>query len=213
MKFCVIGLGRLGYQLAVSLSENGMDVMGVDARESIIASIRDQITQAVCIEIVDEASLRSIGVDEMDVVVVSMGEDFAQSILITALLKKQLKVPRVIARAIHEVHKDILTLIGADQVVLPEKEVGIRLADALSSPFTELFRMTDEFSISQMRTPLSFIGNTIKDLKLFEEYNVRCLAIKKDDMIYPIDPNHIVEEGDKLIFCGTNEDLARIAKL
>jgi len=213
MKFCIIGLGRFGYQLAVSLAENGMDVMGVDENESIIASIRDQITQGVCIEIMDEASLRSIGVDEMDVVIVSMGEDFAQSILITAILKKRLKVERVIARAIHEVHKEILTLIGADHVVLPEKEIGIKLADTLSSPFTDIIRMSHDFSINQMRAPLSFIGNTIRDLRLFEEYNIHCIAIKKDERIYAIDPDHIVTEGDKLIFAGNNDDLTQLAKL
>ena len=90
MKFCVIGLGRLGYQVAVTLAENGMEVMAVDSNEGIVASIRDKVTQAICMRVTDEASMRSIGVDEMDTVIVAMGENFAQSILITALIKKKL---------------------------------------------------------------------------------------------------------------------------
>ena len=130
MKFGIIGLGRLGYHLATTLAENGMEVLGVDSNESIIASIRDNITQAICMRVTDEVSLQSIGIDQMDTVIVAMGENFAQSILVTALLKKRLAIPRVITRAVSDIHKEILILVGADQVVLPEKEVGIHLADA-----------------------------------------------------------------------------------
>ena len=111
MKFCVIGLGRLGYQLATGLAENGMEVMAVDSNESIIASIRDKVTQAICLRVTDEESLRNIGVEEMDTVIVATGENFAQSILITALLKKRLNMPKVITRAIDDLHKDILKLV------------------------------------------------------------------------------------------------------
>src|SRR5258706_11709393 len=104
MKFCVIGLGRFGYQVATVLAENGMEVIAVDSNESIVASIRDLVTQAVCMRVTDEASLRSIGAEEMDTVIVATGENFAQSILITALLKKRLNVPHVIARAINDIH-------------------------------------------------------------------------------------------------------------
>src|SRR5256885_2026701 len=103
MKFCVIGLGRFGYQVATGLAEHGMEVMAVDSNEAIVASIRDQVTHAVCMLVVDEVSLRSIGIDEMDTVIVATGENFAQAILITALLKKRLHVPHVIARAINEI--------------------------------------------------------------------------------------------------------------
>ena len=137
MKFCVIGLGRFGYQVATTLAENGMEVMGVDSNELIIASIRDQITQAICIQVSDAVSLRSIGVEEIDTIIVAMGENFAQSILITALLKKRLSIPLVITRAINEIHKEILLLIGADRVVLPEQEIGTKLAYNLSLPFAK----------------------------------------------------------------------------
>ena len=161
MKFCVIGLGRFGYQLAETLSENGMEVIAIDSNEDIVESIKDKVTHAICMRVTNEESLRNIGVEEMDTVIVATGENFAQTILITALLKKRLHVPYVIARAIDDIHKEILTLIGADRVILPEKEIGIRLADSLSSPFTDLVRLTKDFSISQIIAPSSFVGKNL----------------------------------------------------
>ena len=214
MKFCVIGLGRLGYQLATVLADNGMEVMAIDSNESIVASIRDQVTQAICMRVTDEASLRSIGIEEMDTVIVAMGENFAQSILITALLKKRLAIPNVIARAINEIHKDILKLVGADRIVLPEKEVGTRLADTLSSPFTDLTRLNKEFSISKIRAPQPFIGHTAESLGIFKNYNVHCIGIEESvDHITPIGADHIIQENDRLIVAGKNSDLEKLAKL
>lgn len=213
MKFCVIGLGRFGYQVATVLAENGMEVMAIDSNESIVSSIRDHVTHAVCMRVTDKASLQSIGVDEMDTAIVAMGENFAQSILVTALLKKKLNVPKVIARAINDIHKDILKLVGADRIILPEKEIGIRLADNLSSPFTELYRLSKHFSISQITAPHRFIGKPLDELNLFKTYRVHCIGLQEDQKIIPIEPDHLIEEGDRLIFSGYNEDLAKLAKL
>ena len=213
MRFCVIGLGRFGYQIATVLADNGMEVMAIDSNEEIVTSIRDQVTQAICMRITDETSLQSIGVDEIDTVVVAMGESFAQSILITALLKKRLKIPKIITRAINDIHKEILKLVGADHIVLPEKEIGIRLADNLSSPFTDLIRLTKDFWISQIIAPKDFIGEKIIDLDLFQSYNVRCIGRREEEKIITLDPMYIIAENDKLIFAGTNKDLEAIAKL
>ncbi|TET06251.1 TrkA family potassium uptake protein [Candidatus Dependentiae bacterium] len=213
MKFCVIGLGRFGYQLAVTLAENGMEVMAVDSNETIVASIKDKVTHAICMHVTDEESLYNIGVEEMDTIIVAMGENFAQTILITALLKKHIKVPYVIARAINDIHKEILILIGADRVILPEKDIGIKLADSLSSPFTDLVRLTKNFSISQIVAPKQFVGKTIGNLNLFKNYQVHCLGAKKQEKIISIDKDYVVIEGDRLIFSGYNQDLEKITKL
>lgn len=214
MKFCVIGLGRLGYKVATGLAENGMEVMAIDAHESIVSSIRDQVTQAICMRVKDEESLRSIGVDEIDTVIVAMGENFAQSILVTALLKKKLHVKEVIARAISAIHKDILEVVGADRVILPEQEVGIRLADTLSSPFMDLTRLSKDFSVSQICAPKSFIGQEIVSLDLFTKYRSHCIGIKDaSGKLMTISPNYVINENDKLIFSGSHDDLEEIAKL
>lgn len=213
MKFCVIGLGRFGYQLAISLAENGMEVLGVDKDEAIIASIRDLITQAVCMKVEDEASLRSIGVDEMDTVIVAMGEDFSESILITALLKKRLHIPYVITRGVNDIHKEILTLVGSDRIVLPEKEIGIKIADKLSAPFVDMIRVTEDFSLSQIATPKIFIGKSLKQLSFYDTYQVRCVGIKDGNSIVTVGVDYVIKEDDVLVLAGTNDKLDVIAGL
>lgn len=214
MRFCVIGLGRFGYQLATVLAENGMEVVAIDSNESIVSSIRDQVTQAICMRITDESSLRGIGVDEIETVIVATGENFAQSILITALLKKRLQIPKVIARAINDIHQDILKLVGADRTILPEKEIGIRLAHNLSSPFTDLTQITKNFLISQIIAPQKFVGHDIASLDLYKNYKVHCIGIKQnDEKVISIDPAYIVKEKDRLLFSGHKSDLEKLTKL
>ncbi len=212
MKFCVIGLGRLGFQVAVGLAENGMEVMAIDSDETIIAAIRDHVTQAVCMRVTDEESLSSIGIEEVQTAIVATGENFAQSVLITALLKK-VGVSRIIARAINSIHKDILKLIGADRVILPEQEVGIRLADTLSLPFTDLVRLAQNFSISQMITPKKFVGKTPQELDLFAKYKVNFIGVKESDTKITRNLDSTIQENDKLIFSGENKFLEKLAKL
>jgi trk system potassium uptake protein TrkA len=213
MKFCIIGLGRFGYQVATGLADNGMEVLALDSNEAIVATIRDQVTQAICMNVEDEESLRSIGVEEMDTVIVAMGENFAQSILVTALLKKRLKIPKVIARAVNDIHKEILTLIGADLIILPEKEIGIRLADSLSSPFIEQVRLTEDFCISKITAPRSFIDKKIDELDLYTKYASYCIGIQKGDVITSVATNYVIQQHDKLVITGSNKQLERIAQL
>ena len=208
MKFCVIGLGRFGYQLATSLAKHGMEVLAVEQDEAIVASIRDKVTQAICLKVTDEESLKSVGIEEMDSVIVAMGENFEKSVLITALLKKRLKVPYVIARSTNTIHDDILKLVGADKVVLPERYLGKRLAINLSLPFVDLIHITDTFSITQLKAPKDYIGKTIAELNLRKKRNIGCLAVKKGNDIVLVDPDYIIMESDILLFAGENKNLA-----
>lgn len=213
MKFCVIGVGRFGYHVATTLADNGMEVLAVDSNESIVASIRDKVSQAVCMRVTDEESLRSIGVEEMGTVIVAMGENFAQSILVTALLKHRLNIPRVITRSISEIHREILQLIGADEVILPEREVGKKLADKLSLPFNALVRLSREFCVGQIEAPARFTKKSIKSLQLPSTYGVTCIGLKLDDHIDPVEDEYIIKENDQLILSGTIKDISKIAKL
>lgn len=212
MKFCVIGLGRFGYRVATTLAENGMEVLGIDSNDSIIASIRDQITQAVCMRVQDEESLRSLGVEEMDTVIVAMGENFAQSILVTALLKKKLKTKTVITRAISAIHQDILKLIGADQVILPEEEIGIKLADRLSYPHANLLRLTPTFGILYLPIPGKFAGKSVNELRLLEKYTIHCIAVKKEETLIPIDYDYVFDEDQIAVLAGPIEKLTHFAR-
>lgn len=213
MKFCVIGLGRFGYQVAIVLAEHGMEVLAIDSNETIVMAIRDLVTQAVCLRVTDEHSLRSVGVDEMDTVIVTMAENFAQSILITAVLKKKLNIKRVIARGISDIHKEILTLIGADKIVLPEKEIGTRLADSLSSPLEDQIRISKSFSISQMQVPPALINKPLKELSFLKNKRVLCIGIKKHDDIVIPELGYVIQAGDRLILAGSTKDLETIQQI
>lgn len=210
MKFCVIGLGRFGYQLSVSLAEQGSEVLAIDSNEALVSSIRDKVTQAICMRVSDEESLTALGVTEMDAVIVATGEDFAQTVLITAILKQRLDVPHVIARAINEIHEEILTLIGADKIILPERDIGLKLADKLSLPLVDLIPVTENFAITQLKTPPSFAGKTIAELKLVKGRNIACIAVKKGGDIVLVTPDYVVLEKDTLIFAGDRKYLASL---
>lgn len=133
MKFCVIGLGKFGYSVAITLANNGMEVIAIDSDMSIVTSLKDKVTHAICMRVTDEASLKSVGIEHVDTVIISIGDDFAQAVLTTVLCKKKLGIEHVITRTTTELKKEVLQLIGADQIIMPEQEIGIRLANALSS--------------------------------------------------------------------------------
>ena len=116
MKFGIIGLGRFGYQLARTLAELGCEVVAIDRNEEIVESIRDHVTQAICMNVIDEESLKEIGIGELDAVIVATGESFAQSVLLTTILKRNLHVPYVVARAMNDINEHILKLVCADRV-------------------------------------------------------------------------------------------------
>lgn len=213
MKIAVIGLGRFGYNIATTLHEKGIEVIAIDSNESIISSIRDLVTQAVCMRVLDETSLRSIGIDEMETVIVAMGENFAQSILITAILKKHLKIKRVITRTINEIHQEIVTLIGADETIIPEQDVGVRLAERLSLPFSQFFRISKNFSLSQIAAPKEFLEKTIHSLRLQEAYEVGCIARKEGTEFISIGPEYIIQKNDILLFSGNVNALNKLAQL
>jgi trk system potassium uptake protein TrkA len=210
MKICVIGLGRFGYQVATTLADNGVEVLAVDSDETHINAIRDRVAQAICIDASSEDALRTIGIESMDVLVVAIGENFAQSVLITALAKQHFGVSRVITRSSDTVHKEILMLIGADQVVLPEQEIGIRLADMLSLPFNALLRLTPTFSLTYRKAPAQCIGKPISCLH--EQFNVVCIGKKQKESIEALPSDYIIAPADVLIYAGNNHDLEQLAK-
>lgn len=212
-KFCVIGLGRFGYEVAVTLARHKMEVLAVDSSESIVNSVRDLVTQAVCTRITDEESLRNIGVDEIDVVIVAIGENFAQSILITALLKQKLGTKSVIVRSISELHREILQLIGAEFVILPEQAMGQRLAEQLALATSPLTPVTEEYSVAVFKAPADFIGRTVADVAFEDAYHVHLLGKKVGEVISPLMAEMVISEGDVIVIAGTNEQLKRVTSL
>lgn len=212
MKFCIIGLGRFGQQLAQSLAEHNVEILAIDTDEHEIAAVQNYVTQAICMEIVDAASLEAIGIEEIDVAIIAIGENIAQSILIAAIIKKRFKHVKVVARATSQTQKEILDLLKVDLVVRPEQEAAIDLADILSSPFQNLARLSKTFSIGLITAPQNFIGKKVKELDLFTEYKLHCIAVKRDKEYISINENYTMLDDDELVITGKNDDIISFSK-
>lgn len=213
MKFCIIGLGRFGYNLAIFLSEQGNEVLAVDKSESAVNAIKDQVTQAVCSNITDADTLWQIGIEDIQTVIVAIGEDFAQSTLITALLKKEILTPVVIARAMNQIHETVLKLVGADQVVLLEKEMARKVAERLSMPIGDVVQITSNFATVQLKVNKRFVGKTIRQMLQNRSSKINCIAALKGDEMVLITPDYIIMENDILLFAGNKRALSLILEL
>jgi trk system potassium uptake protein len=212
MKFCIIGLGRFGKQLAKSLSEHNAEVLAIDSDEHEIAGVQNYVTQAICTEIIDTASLEAIGIENVDVAIIGIGENIAQSILIAAIIKKRFKHIKVVARATSQTQKEILDLLKVDLVVRPEEEAAIALADSLSSPFTNLARLSRSFSIGLISIPSAFIGKKVKEFDLYNKYKVHAIAVKRDKEYIAINDNYTILNDDELVISGKNDDIEQFDK-
>jgi trk system potassium uptake protein len=197
MKFCIIGLGRFGQQLAQSLSEHNVEVLAIDADEHEIAAVQNYVTQAVCTEVIDATSLEAIGIEEIDVVIIAIGENIAQSILIAAIIKKRFKHVKLVARATSQTQKEILDLLKVD---------------TLSSPFSNLARLSKTFSVGLVSVNESFVGKKIKELDLFATFKLNCIGVKRDKEFISINENYTILHDDELVVSGKNEDIIEFDK-
>lgn len=213
MKFCVIGIGHFGYEVATTLTENGIEVLAIDKDENRIEKIRDKVAQAICINIIDEGSLRTVGVEEMDGVIIGFGKNFADTATISRTLKQEFEHPLVIARTNSAIKSDILNLIGVDRVIRPEYYSAIRLADNLSSPFPTSVRYDAGFAVVQLAAPAKFINHTLAELDLLAKYQVHCIAVHRNQQTLTAQPTTVIQEHDTLFLAGKNSDLEPLAEL
>lgn len=218
-RFAVIGLGRFGQRLAALLAEAGAEVIAVDRRRDLIEQVRDKVTLAVCLDSTDESALKSQGIDKVDVAIVGIGTAFEDSALTTVLLK-QLGVPRVLSRATTSIRAKILTRIGADDIVNPERESADRWRNRLLAPsIIERIELADGFSLTQIAAPPSFFGETLLQLDVRNRHKVNIVAIRRtqaetDDqgikrtrqfVISVPMAETVIEDGDILLVIGADE--------
>ncbi|HDN84685.1 MAG TPA: TrkA family potassium uptake protein [Candidatus Aerophobetes bacterium] len=220
-KFAVIGLGRFGATVAESLAQRGAEVIAIDKDPHLVEKFKEIVTLAVTLDSTDEEALRSQGVDKVDIAIVSIGE-FESSILTTALLKK-IGVPRVITRASHtasKIQEKILSLVGADRIILPEEEMGKKLAQSLIvSNILDYFPITEKYSAAEIRAPSNFWGKKIGELKVRQKYHVNILEIRKvspekkkiEKINYLPQATDVIEKGDILLIVGEEEDIERFS--
>ncbi len=213
-QFVVIGCGRFGTSVAMKLNELGCEVMVVDNNEETIQDISEYVTHAVQADATDENTIRSLGIRNFDVAVVTIGSDIQSSILIT-LMCKELGVKHVVAKAQNELHAKVLYKIGADRVVFPEREMGIRIAKNLVfDNILDYVELDPRYGIAEIYAPEEWIGKTLKELELRKNYHINVLGIKKgSDLNVQFDPSEEVTEGMVLVVIGGNTDINRLEKL
>jgi trk system potassium uptake protein TrkA len=210
----VIGLGRFGSSLALTLAADGCKVLGIDRDRALVQHLADDLTQTVALDATDEDALRAIDITAFDTVVVAIGDDFESDLMATVALKS-LGVRRVICKALTERQKAILLKVGADQVVLPEHEAGQRLAHSLISPLLlDQFALGNRHTLTELRVPPNFVGQTLREVDLRGRFGVTLLAVKRaDDLIVSPPADHRFAADDLLVAIGANEQIARLSEL
>jgi len=209
----VIGLGIFGINLVSALYEGGFEVIAIDKNKDAVQKAKDCSTKAIVADGIDKEVMEMIGVQEDDVAIISFGEDLAASTLITLHLK-QLNVRNIIVKAPNEEHKLILEKVGATEVVIPEKEMAHKVAKSLISPnVLDYLPLSDDYMISELAPPNSFLGKTIAELQLRGKYHIEIIAIRDiiSDRIHMVPPaNFIIKDGEVLIVVGKEKDIQKI---
>ena len=212
--FVVIGLGRFGTAVATELSALGHEVLAVDGAEENVQKVADRVTHAVTGDARDPSVLRALGVRNYDCAIVAVGDDVGNSALITLNLK-DLGVKQVICKAQSHVHRKVLEKIGADRVVFPEHEMGIKLAQSLSSSnILNFIELSDDYGIVEITTPRSWRGQSLKDLNVRARYGVNVIAVRNDTGIN-VAPggDYVLASGDVVVALGSDEDTNRLHDL
>ena len=209
--YAVFGLGRYGIAVARELVSNGMEVIAVDVDEKIVNTAADELPICKCADVADVDVLRQLGISNVDVVIIAMANNLEASVLAVTLCK-EIGVKTVIAKSANEMHQKILTRVGADKVVFPENESGVRLAkNLLSSGFVDMVSLAKNVSIIELDVKQEWVGKNLIELNLRKKYSINVVALRKGASVsVDIDPPAPLKEDDKLIVIANAEKLSKL---
>jgi trk system potassium uptake protein TrkA len=217
--FGVIGLGRFGSAISMTLAELGHDVIGVDSNEDNVRQMSDVISQAVQLDATDARALRAAGIADVNVAVVSIGENIESSLLAVMLLH-ELGVRTVVAKAVTPLHGRILERLGVARVIFPERDMAIRLAHSLVMPnVLDYVELSRDFSFVELPAPATFVGQTLRQLELRPKHGLTLIAIKRrgsdGNEVTNVAPSaeEVLQKDDILVLLGSNARLADLGKL
>lgn len=221
MKYIIIGLGNFGAPLGEKLTAMGNEVIGVDNYQSKVENLKETLSHTICMDATDEFTMKGLPWKETDIVIVAIGEDQGANIMVTAMLKN-LKVNRLISRAINPLHEKVLRAIGVDEIVHPEEETAERWSKKLClSNVVDSFELNEEYSLIEAKVPKKFIGKTVGSIQWRETYNLQVVTlIKKKEVKSVLGKTRSVseiqgvisddwklEENHIIVLYGNNEDL------
>lgn len=209
--YAVFGLGRYGIAVARELVSNGMEVIAVDSDERIVNAASDDLPICKCADVTDPDVIRQLGISNVDVVIISMATNLEASVMAVTLCK-EIGVKTVIAKSANEMHQKILSRVGADTVVFPENESGIRLAkNLLSSGFVDMVSLAKNVSMIELDVKPEWVGKNLIQLNLRKKYSINVVAIRRADMVsVDIDPQASLQTDEKLIVIANTEKLSKL---
>ena len=210
-QYLVIGCGRFGSSVAKKMCQLGHEVMVIDKDEDSINNIAELVTHTAIVDVTEERDLKSIGLGNFDVVIVALSSDIRASIMAT-VMAKEMGVPKVVCKAKDELQAKVLYKIGADKVVFPERDMGIRLAYNLASEnILDQINLDPEYSIMEIVTPQNWVGKTIIELNLRAKYDITVLAVKTQSGLKVMpSPNYNMQEKNILIIIGNTDKISDI---
>ncbi|PSL04512.1 potassium channel family protein [Cecembia rubra] len=227
MKYIIVGLGNFGGHLAARLTSYGHEVIGIDASEDKVEAVKDKITHAIVMDATDAHAVRNLPCKEADAVIIAIGEDFGASIMVTAIFK-QLHIKRLISRSINKVHETVIKAIGVDEILHPEEDSAERMAKSLQMKgVIDSLDVSDDYNIIEVKAPKRYVGLTISDTKIRQDYNINVLTLikmeekpnifgikaKSKKVTGVVTADTLIEDGDILLLFGHIKDIEKILKL
>ena len=212
-QYLVFGLGRFGSSLARALCAQGQEVLAVDNDQELVNDIAPYVTQALRLDATDEEALQTLGVQNFDAAVVSIGQNMRDSILISVLLK-EMGVPYLIAKANDDLHAKVLKKIGVDRVVFPERDMGARLARSIITPSVlDLMELSGDYQLVETLLPDGWDGGSLRSIDVRRKYGVSIVAVHREGryLVAPA-PDMPFQAGDTLLVMGRREDVERLKK-
>jgi trk system potassium uptake protein TrkA len=211
--YAVLGLGRYGYTVARELVRSGAEVLAVDISESKVNAAANAIPICKCADVTDIDVIKQLDIANIDVVIVAMANNLEASVMAITLCK-EVGVKTVIAKCSRETHGRILAKVGADKVVFPEKESGIRLAkNLLSSGFVDVIELSDDVSMVELDVNVEWSGKNLIELDLRKKYGINIVGIREgNEVVVNIDPTKPLSENMKLIVIGNTSKINKISK-
>ncbi len=213
MKFAVLGLGSFGSNVAKMLYENGNEVLAVDKDKEKIEEVKTFVSNAVHMDAADKENLLALGIQDMDVVIVSLAPEMEPSIL-TVLYLHEVGTGRIVAKALTEDHAKILDAVGATEVIFPEKDMAIKTALRLSNPnILEYLPLQLGVGIQEIAPPEKFIGKSLKELDLRNKYGIEIIAVKEiipEKITYVPASDFVIKDSDILIIMGEDKQLSKL---
>lgn len=211
--FVVIGCGRFGQSVAKTLHKLGNEVLAIDKSLEAVQSISEYVTHSVQADVMDEGVLKELGISNFDVAVVSIGSNLEASIFAT-LIVKEMGVAKVVTKAQSELHGKLLTKIGADKIVFPERDMGIRVGHNLvSNNILDFIELSPDYGILEINALEAWENKSLSKLRLSAKYGINVMVIKKGDkVIVPPRAEDLIEKDDVLVVIGSTKDINKIEK-